>query len=78
MQGFYKYEDPTMHHAPNFVKNKAFTLLSTDADTTQEVGGWKWCDTEDDAYTYFGVTKKLTPEEFALLTPEEQTAILNA
>ena len=54
--GFYKQYDTDVVYGPNFVLNKDYELKKEDKDTYQyPVDGWYWFETEEEAYTSFGL-----------------------
>jgi len=64
--GFYKKKtDTELQYAPNFVKNKNYTLTKNDKELSvmAEIDGWKWFDTSADACTYFAIIEKLWTDE---------------
>jgi hypothetical protein len=59
-QGFYKYQDGQIFHAPTFVEGTGILLLASEKDTYQyPVDGWIWAESEDEALNYFGVSIKI-------------------
>ncbi len=65
-EGFYKINaNGGLMYAPNFVYNKNFQLNKDDPDkeAMAEVDGWKWFDTDSNAYTYFQITPESNPWE---------------
>lgn len=58
--GFYKYESDNLLHAPNFVYNDNFTLLSEEVEEYKTldvlpIDGWHWFDTIEDACLFFNI-----------------------
>ena len=65
-EGFYKINtNGGLMYAPNFVYNKDFQLSKEDSDkeTMIETDGWKWFNTDSDAYTYFQIAPESNPWE---------------
>ena len=70
--GFYKIniDEGGFFHAPNFVYNASFGKITKDLkdkETLEPIDGWKWFETETNAYTYFNVS-----------IPEQDKSILQA
>jgi len=58
--GFYKL-DGQLLYGPNFVLNANYELrIETKDNYTYPVDGWYYFDNEDDAYTFFNLTKPIT------------------
>lgn len=55
--GFYKqYDETELFYGPTKITSPTYELLAEDHTTyTYPVDGWYWFDTEDEAYTFFGV-----------------------
>lgn len=55
--GFYKYNEANgMLFGPNSIINATYELFRDEKDTyTYPVDGWYWFDTEEEAYSFFGV-----------------------
>lgn len=59
-KGFYKNIEGTILYAPNFVSMPDAEILIELKDIyTYPVNNWYYFDTEDDAYLFFGVSKKV-------------------
>lgn len=53
--GFYKYENPIMLHG-TFVLDMNYELrLETKDEHQYPIDGWYWFDTEQEAYSFFGL-----------------------
>jgi hypothetical protein len=49
-QGFYKNDNGTLLHGPNYVLNKNYELRAETKDQhTYPVDGWTWFDSEEEA-----------------------------
>jgi len=62
--GFYKINsNGGLMYAPNYVYNANFHLTKEDEnkETMEETDGWKWFNTDCDAYTYFKITPESNP-----------------
>jgi hypothetical protein len=56
--GFYKNSEDNLLYGPNFVDAGSFLLRRETKDYhTYPTGGWYWFDTEEEAYSFFGLTK---------------------
>ena len=56
--GFYKVEEQNLHHAPNAVYNKDYTLVKEEKDNyTYPNNGWSWFNTREEALASFGLTE---------------------
>lgn len=54
MSGFYKLDEGTVLHGPNFVLNANYELRTeTKDDHVYPVDGWYWFDSEKEAYTFW-------------------------
>lgn len=59
--GFYFNENGNLLYAPNYVLNIDFELHAENKDEHEyPVYGWHWFDSEDEAYTFFGIDKPIT------------------
>jgi hypothetical protein len=57
-RGFYKNDNGSLFHAPNFVHGpyQTFSLLKENKDAySYPVEGWYWFDSEEEAKTFFNV-----------------------
>lgn len=55
---FYKDDNGSLLVGENFVYSPTVTLKKEDKDTyTYPQDGWYWFDTEDEAYSFFGLEK---------------------
>jgi hypothetical protein len=65
MGGFYKLSisDGGLLFAPNFVMGPTFSLNKNDENKNEmePVEGWKWFDTETEAYSYFEISAPSNP-----------------
>ena len=56
MSGFYKLENETVLHGPNFVLNANYELRKETKDNhVYPIDGWYWFNTDKEAYSFFGV-----------------------
>ena len=58
--GFYKYEEPSLHHGPNFVYDSEFQLVRENiaeyqASNLLPINGWYWFDSIEDARIFFEI-----------------------
>jgi hypothetical protein len=61
--GFYKHEEPSLHHGPNYVLDTNYKLYKeTKDDHTYPIDGWYWFDSVEEARTFFGIPEP-EPEE---------------
>ena len=61
--GFYKYEEPSLHHGPNYVLAPEYELLKeTKDDHTYPIDGWYWFDTIEEARAFFGIPEPIVEE----------------
>lgn len=61
--GFYKYEELTLHHGPNYVLAPEYELLKeTKDDHTYPIDGWSWFDTIEEARAFFGIPEPIVEE----------------
>ena len=75
--GFYKINaNGGLMYAPNYVYNANFHLTKDDENLAdmEEVNGWKWFDSDSDAYTYFKITPESQPWS---VTPLQAKIALN-
>ena len=55
---FYKEDNGSLLIGENFVYSPTVTLKAEDKDNfTYPQDGWYWFDTEDEAYSFFGLEK---------------------
>ena len=63
--GFYKVNllDAGLMYAPNFVYGPGVNLNKTDEDkeSMEVTEGWKWFDSDSEAYSFFGITPESQP-----------------
>jgi hypothetical protein len=65
---FYKRENDSLSIAPNAVYARDYTLLASENATYDlPIDGWHWFDTDQQAYTFFGLPM---PSD---VTPSPQT-----
>jgi len=78
--GFYKVNliDAGLMYAPNFVHGPGFSLTKEDPDKAnmQETNGWKWFDTDSEAYFYFGISA--TEQPWSITPLQAKMALHNA
>lgn len=56
--GFYKNDEGELLHGANFVDAGSFLLKRETKDQhTYPTGGWYWFDSEEEAYSFFGLEK---------------------
>ena len=68
--GFYKNDNETLLHAPNFVYNKDYTLLVEQKNTySYPVDGWKYFETREAALTEYGLTDPVVEEVPGAIKP---------
>lgn len=61
---FYKNDNGSLLVGENFVYSPIVTLKVEDKDNfTYPQDGWYWFDTEDEAYSFFGLEKEIAPNE---------------
>jgi len=54
--GFYKHEQPSLHHAPNYVLDNHFSLYKeTKDDNAYPIDGWYWFDSIEEARAFYGI-----------------------
>jgi len=57
--GFYKLTDDGLLYGPNAIYSPIYTLLIADKDNySYPVDGWYYFDNDDEAYTFFNLTKQ--------------------
>ena len=60
---FCKNDNGSLLIGENFVYSPVVTLKKEDKDTyTYPQDGWYWFDTEDEAYSFFGLEKEISNE----------------
>jgi hypothetical protein len=63
--GFYKVNlvDAGLMYAPNFVHGPGFSLSKNDEnkDTMESIEGWKWFNSDSEAYAYYNITPEEQP-----------------
>lgn len=65
MSGFYKNDGGAVLNGPNFVLNANYELRAeTKDDHEYPTDGWYWFDTQEEAYSFFGIElpEENTPE----------------
>lgn len=56
--GFYKNDNLVLLYGPNFVLNNNYELRIENKDSYEyPIDGWYYFDNEDDAYSFFNLTK---------------------
>jgi hypothetical protein len=61
-QGFYKNNNGQLIYGPNYVLSLNYELRKETKDNNiYPVDGWYWFNTEDEAYLFFGIEKKVPP-----------------
>ena len=61
--GFYKYEEPSLHHAPNYVLDNQFSLYKeTKDDNAYPIDGWYWFDSVEEAKAFYGIPEPVVEE----------------
>lgn len=61
---FYKNDNGTMLIAPNFVYAPTYTLKRTELkNLTLPIDGWDWFNSDEEAYTAYGLEIPVQPEE---------------
>jgi hypothetical protein len=60
--GFYRLENETQIASGRlYVLNKDYALYRDEKDTYEyPVDGWRWFNSEDEAYTFFNIDKPIT------------------
>lgn len=66
--GFYKHEEPFLHHGPNFVYDAEFTLRREEVEEYKAldvlpIDGWHWFDSAQEARVFFGIPEPVIEEE---------------
>ena len=63
--GFYKINlvDASLMYAPNFVHGPGFSLNKNDENKSEMelTDGWKWFESDSEAYVFFGITPESQP-----------------
>jgi hypothetical protein len=61
--GFYKYEEPSLHHGPNYVLDSNFKLYKeTRNDHTYPIDGWYWFDSIEEAREFYDIPTPIAEE----------------
>jgi hypothetical protein len=61
--GFYKYEELTLHHGPNYVLAPEYELLKeTKDDHTYPIDGWYWFDSIEEAREFYNIPAPIIEE----------------
>lgn len=78
--GFYKLNMVSggLLYAPNYVMGPGFSLSKEDENLTdmEETNGWKWFETDSEAYNYFEITPESQP--WTITPLQAKTALYNA
>lgn len=61
---FYKEDNGSLLIGENFVYSPTVTLKAEEKDNfTYPQDGWYWFDTEEEAYSFFGLEREIVPNE---------------